>query len=321
MLAGLAARTALSAKKRIERTRLSAIGDEVAPTVPEQIGFLKYYGLNTVEIRELRLRPDGPSRGFAYAPPEDWKETRSRLDDAGIRVIFLNSSMGKIVLPGTEERFARPLDPNSALGKLSPEERRTEFERQFNLLLGDHLKRCMDAGDAFGCRWIRVFAFRRVKDPIAEMPRIAEVMDRLAESARAGGFTLLLENEGSTNVATTAEMAAAARLIRSKNVALCWDPQNALGMEAHAYPAGYRLLPRKRIWNVQLKADGLVGEPAKRLDWGAIMHGMNEDGYRGQFTLETHKGRGPDNFRYAHLSMREMLRLIGEPLPSESGGI
>jgi hypothetical protein len=301
LLLGAASAALLSAKPKVERTRLTAINDEVALTLAGSIEFLKSYGLNTIEIRELRIAPTDPGRGFDFVEPAKWKEAATMLRDAGFKVTFLNSSLGKIVIPGTEDKLA---------GKFNPPSRTlaTVFAERI-----DKLKRSMEAGDALGCKRIRVFAFARLKNPQSMYPQIAEWIDELGSIAKAGGFTLLLENEGSTNVGTSSEMAAMMKLVTAKNVALCWDPQNAFGKEENP-GAGWQGLPKKLIQNVQLKADGLIGEdPAKRIEWGPIMAALTKEGYKGSFCLETHKGRGEERYQLAHQSMREMLKLIGEP--------
>jgi len=120
---------------------------------------------------------------------------------------------------------------------------------------------------------------------------------------------LLVENEASCNVGTSAELASMLKLIPNKNVGLNWDPQNALPLKETPFPNGYDLLPKKRIWNVQAKGKGLLDEQ-QRLDWAAIIHALEKDNYQGEVGLETHYFDGT-NMEKAQLSMQELVRIVG----------
>lgn len=62
---------------------------------------------------------------------------------------------------------------------------------------------------------------------------------------------------------------------------------NAIGLKETPWPDGYKLLPAKRVHNVQMKARALVIGP-DFLDWKAIYHQLEQDGYAGKVGLETH---------------------------------
>jgi sugar phosphate isomerase/epimerase len=121
---------------------------------------------------------------------------------------------------------------------------------------------------------------------------------------------LLIENEGSCNVATATELAEILKTMPSKWVGLNWDPQNALGKEV-PFPDGYNLLPKKRILNVQYKGKGIMPESKDKLDWKAILQALDKDGYKGCVGQETHIFDGT-LIAAAHVSMKEMLRIVGE---------
>jgi sugar phosphate isomerase/epimerase len=93
-----------------------------------------------------------------------------------------------------------------------------------------------------------------------------------------------------------------------KNVGINWDPFNATALKEKPYPDGYELLPKKRIWNVQMKGHSLLDEQRK-LDWGTIFAALVKDGYRGQVGLETHYFDGTV-IEKSHASMREILRIV-----------
>ncbi|MBI3209616.1 MAG: hypothetical protein HYZ37_12050, partial [Candidatus Solibacter usitatus] len=86
-----------------------------------------------------------------------------------------------------------------------------------------------------------------------------------------------------------------------------WDQQNSLSLERDVFPGGYHKLPKNRIENVQIKAEGLFG--AKKLDWAAIIQALLADGYKGLFALETHHGQGEQNYRMSVQAMNELARI------------
>lgn len=157
---------------------------------------------------------------------------------------------------------------------------------------------------------VRVFTGSRVDEPRSMFPRIAEVLGEMARVAGEAKVHLLIENEESCNVATSAELGAIMPLLPSPWIGMNWDPQNTLEYHETPFPDGYALLPKNRIENVQFKAKGVMEGPEK-LDWKAILRALDRDGYKGQIGLETHVFDGT-LIAAAHTSMREMLRIMGD---------
>ena len=153
-----------------------------------------------------------------------------------------------------------------------------------------------------------MFTFSRVAQPDKLFPRIAEILEPMAKIAENEGVRLLIENEPSQNVGSSAETAAMLKLLPPKAVGTNWDPLNAIGLET-PFPDGYNLLPKDRIWNVQFKGKSILDTP-QRLDWAAIVQALDKDGYAGEVGLETHYFDGT-NIEKAHASMKEMLRIVG----------
>jgi sugar phosphate isomerase/epimerase len=92
---------------------------------------------------------------------------------------------------------------------------------------------------------------------------------------------------------------------------LNWDPQNSAAVEPDVFPAGYERLPKKRIGNVQVKAEGLIGR-GKALDWIGIVAALRRDGYTGLFSLETHLGEtAAARLEVSHECMTKLVRILG----------
>lgn len=285
LAAALAAVPARSGS-RICRDRLSAITDEIARMPADAIAFARQYGLRWLELRNV----PGTRREYFSLPEAELRQAAGEFAAAGLRLSFLNTSMLKYTLPGTQ-----PANPRVRLD--SP-----RFGKRL-----EELSQAIAAARILGVDKIRVFTFSRVAEPELLLPRLAEVIGELVRVAEKAKVRLLVENEGSTNTATAAETAALLKSLRSPALGVNWDPLNGSRFQEQPFPEGYRRLPVKRIGNVQVKGRSILpGE--QRLDWAAILRALAADGYRGQIGLETHIA-GEGLIQASHDAMRELLRL------------
>jgi sugar phosphate isomerase/epimerase len=173
----------------------------------------------------------------------------------------------------------------------------------------DDLAKVIRCAHIMGCDKVRVFTGSRVADPASMNQRIFDTLGEMALTADRERVHLLIENEGSQNVATSAELADILKLM-PKSVGGNWDPHNAYGRET-SYPDGYKLLPLPRILNVQIKGKGVMPESPEKEDWKAIMTALGNDGYQGKIGLETHIFDGT-LIAAAHKSMEEIMRIVGQ---------
>jgi sugar phosphate isomerase/epimerase len=130
----------------------------------------------------------------------------------------------------------------------------------------------------------------------------------MSELAAKENVKLAVENEASCNVNTCAEIVGLMKLLPEKTVGINWDPWNAVNTNEVPFPAGYAMLPKKRIWNVQMKGHSLL-EDQRKLDWRSIFTALEKDGYNGRIGLETHYFDGTV-IEKSHLSMREIRRIV-----------
>jgi sugar phosphate isomerase/epimerase len=281
-------------------SHLAVINDEVGLTPQESISFAKQYGIRWVELRAAHI-PNQPEY-CEMLPESALRDLKRSLDDNGLSVTVLDSSLLKCALPGTV-----PVKREDFYVKYFAKLGLTD-EMLFRNRL-DLLKRAMDAAHILGTPNIRIFGFWRVQEPSQVLHEIAHVVSEMSEIAHKGSCHLVLENESSTCVGTSDETAALFRLVRSPGLGLNWDPQNSAALNDIPFPKGYAKLPKNRIANVHVKAEGLFG-PKKPLDWGAIMHALLKDGYAGKFSLETHRGHGPENIKASHECMEKMIQPI-----------
>lgn len=293
-LSGIALTPALlAAKKKIDWSRISVLTDEVAKTPQEALDFARQYAVQWIELRGI----PGARQDYALAETDILKSAAKEFRAHGLKVSFLNTGLLKFGLPGTEPRRARQETPEAKAKRLASEQAR--FDRRL-----EDLDKAIRAAEIFDVRKIRVFAFMRVEDPRALFPRLAEILGEYTHKAEKAGVQLLLENEGSCNVATSAELAEICKLVSSKAFGINWDPLNGVGHKETPFPDGYALLPTKRIGNVQIKGKSLL-DPQQKLDWAGIFDALAKDGYPGQVGLETHYFDGT-LIEKSHLCMKEL---------------
>jgi sugar phosphate isomerase/epimerase len=286
--------------KKVDITRISALSDEIARSPADAIAFAKKYGLQWLEVRGV----PGGRQSYPNLTDGELKAAAQEFSDNGIRISYLDAGLYKYSLPGTEPVRRTPETPEQKARRVQRDG--AAFDRRM-----EELKKAINAAHLLGTDKVRIFAFSRVADPIALLPRIVEIYGPMIELAAREKAYLLIENEGSCNVATCAELAAIAKLIPSKWFGLNWDCLNG-GVREVAFPDGYNMLPKKRIGNVHLKGRALLAGP-QRMDWAAIFRTMTKDGYKGIFGLETHIDiGGPGQVPASHESMQEILRILAQ---------
>jgi sugar phosphate isomerase/epimerase len=296
-LAAMAAAPLFGARNKIDRSRLSAISDEVAKTPAEAFTFAEKYRLQWLELRDV----PGAKVHYSHLSETELKAAAKEFQDHGVRISFLNTGYFKFALPGTEPVRRKPETSDARDKRLARE--KADFDRRT-----EDVKQGIHAAQILGVDKMRVFTFSRVEDPSKVEQRVADVLGELALIAEKEKVKLLVENEASCNVGTSAELASLLKLIPNKNVGFNWDPQNALSLKEVPFPNGYDLLPKKRMWNAQAKGKGLLDEQ-QRLDWAAIIHTLEKDNYLGEVGLETHYFDGT-NMEKAQLSMQELVRIV-----------
>lgn len=300
ILVGAAAASALWGKTRIGRAQVSAITDEIGKTADDAIAFARRYDLQWVE---LRAEPE-TRKEYAWLPVHEVKAAAAALKRHGLKVSFLNTSLLKFAWPGTEPVRRRPETPEAREKRLASAQAR--YDRRVQ-----DLEHAIRNAHILGVDKIRVFTGMRVAEPRALFPRIADVLGEMASIAAREKVYLLVENEASCNVASSAETADLLKLLPSKWIGLNWDPQNTLGTKETPFPDGYGLLPKSRILNVQVKGRGIMPESDQRLDWKAIIQALQRDNYKGKIGLETHIFDGT-LIESSHISIKELLRVVGE---------
>lgn len=297
--AGAAFAVRLNARERWDKSRISAITDEIGLSTDESIAFAHHYGLQFIELRN----PPGSKKEYFTLTEPEIKADAVRFQREGLKVSFLNTSLLKFAWPGSEPARKRPEEPAAREKRLAAE--KTRWDQRM-----DDLHKAIRCAQIMGCDKVRVFAGTRVDEPTTMYQRIADTVGEMSLSAEREKVYLLIENEASQNVETSGELAEIMKLIPSKWVGYNWDPHNAWGKET-SYPDGYNLLPKNRMLNIQVKAKGVMPSSPEKEDWKGIMTALDKDGYRYKIGLETHLS-GDALIPAAHASMEEILRIVNE---------
>lgn len=300
LAASAACATPLWARAHINKSNISAITDEIGKTTSDAIAFAHQYGLKFVELRNA---PE-EKKEYVSLPEEKIKAHAARFASEGLKVSFLNTGMLKFTWPGMEAVRRRPETDEAKAKRLASEKMRWEQR-------ADYFKKTINCAHIMGVDKIRVFTGSRVADPTTVYQRIADEIGEMSLLAAREKIFLLIENEGSQNIGTSAEVADILKLLPQKAIGFNWDPQNSLGLKEVPFPEGYKVLPKKRMLNVQYKGKGIMPDSKEKLDWKAILQTLDKDGYRGKIGQETHIFDGT-LIEAAHVSMKEMMRITGE---------
>jgi sugar phosphate isomerase/epimerase len=144
-----------------------------------------------------------------------------------------------------------------------------------------------------------------------------------AETAAKQGILLVLENEFECNTATGREAARTLNAVKTPNLALNWDPANAVMRgELDAFPTAWEMLPKDRIHHCHCKnavkddAGKIEWSPVDKgfIDWTAQFTALRKAGFRDAVSLETHwrgAGTAEESTRKSWAGMKQALRDSG----------
>jgi len=106
-------------KTHFDKSRISAITDEIGKSTDESIEFAHKYGLTNVEIRNV---PGG--KEYYTLPEAQIKADALRFQKEGLKVSFVNTGLLKFTWPGTEPARKRNETPEAREKRLATEKAR-----------------------------------------------------------------------------------------------------------------------------------------------------------------------------------------------------
>lgn len=289
--AGLAAATATSTMSPLRayaagsRFRIGVISDEISQDFDHACYVIsKQFGLHWVELREMW------GKNLQVSSDAEIAKAQKIITKYDLRVTDIGSPLYKVNWPGAPiSRYSSKEDLHGATA--------TTFKQQ-----QDILERSISLAKQFNTNKVRCFDFWRIEDVKPYRAAINEKLRQAAEFSAKQNILLVLENEFACNTATGREAAATLAGIPFKNLALNWDPGNAVMRgELDAYPGGWNSLPKDRIHHCHVKnavkdsTGKIVWSPVDvgYVDWTAQFKALKGIGYSSAVSLETHwKGGG-----------------------------
>ncbi|HUS08429.1 MAG TPA: sugar phosphate isomerase/epimerase family protein [Bryobacteraceae bacterium] len=276
----------------LSQIRLGVTTDEIDEDLGTAIQFLKSYGLSYAEIRNLWGKYN------TSLPLDKIREARALLDANQMRLSVLGTPFFKVPLPADTP------------------EGRTALEREWTLLDG-----AMERASILGTNTLRTFAFtfKPGETPDAKSyGRIYELAKEAGQRAKKRNMRLAIENVGGSYVWKGEDSAKLLKAVKSGNIGLTWDPNNAGEGGEKAFPDGYRLLDPSRILHVHLR--DYRHRPDGKVEWCAVGQGefdnlgqiraLLKDGFKGTFTLETHYRDSKGKAFASKTSLTALLKII-----------
>lgn len=261
--------------------------------------FLPRYHLRWAEIRYLSS--NGKNHYvYAESTPDELKQIKRQLDDAGVRLSVLDTAIFKITLPGTTPAGEMPayIDP-----------RLNDFGRQL-----EDLKHAAETAHLLGANRLRIFTFRRVAQPAAIFDRVVEQLHKALAVAKEHDVILLVENEYDCNVGTGEETARLFKAIPDTRLMHNWDPCNAYEMGEQPFPDTWNQLDHFRISHIHLKdASGKDWKPigAGKIDFAGQFEALKHINYSGTLSVETrYRDSRRDQFASSVESMDGLQRVL-----------
>lgn len=261
----------------------------------------KEWDLHFVELRELW------GKNLQVVSDAQIAEAQKILAKYKLQVSDISSPLYKVDWPGA------PPSPYGSKADLHGADE-VGFKQQDEVL-----ERSISLAKQFNTNKVRCFDFWRIDNVKPYRTDINAKLQESAEKAAKQNVMLVLENEFACNTATGREAAATLSGIPSRNLALNWDPGNAVMRgELDAFPNGWRALPKERIHHCHVKnavkdaAGKIVWSPVDvgYIHWAAQFKALQAIGYADVVCLETHwKGTGTpeEASRISYAGMKKEL--------------
>ena len=286
--------------------KVGVISDEISQDFDHACYVIaKEFGLHWVELREVW------GKNLQVISDAQIAEAQKILAKYNLQVTDISSPLYKVNWLGAPpSKYAEKQDLHGA--------DEASFRQQDEVLA-----RSISLAKQFKTNKVRCFDFWRIDDVAPYRAAINAKLQQAAETAAKQNVMLVLENEFACNTATGREAAATLAGIPSTNLALNWDPGNAVMRgELDAFPHGWDALPKQRIHHCHVKnaikdqTGKIVWSPVDKgyIDWTAQFRPLKAIGYSNAINLETHwRGAGtPEaSTRISWAGMKKDLQQAG----------
>ncbi|MBD3181545.1 TIM barrel protein [Candidatus Poribacteria bacterium] len=269
---------------------LSIFTDELGVDITEGLPIIKSWGLEYVDLR---------GRVFGKAaealPPEKLPELRKLIDDHGMKVGCLQSSLAKVHLPDKERQKAE----------------------------AEKLEGIIRAADALDCRMVRSFFYwqppRELAGQLAVRPdeqqKVLDMFGPLAERAKEAGLIMTFENCG----VTADEVITIVDALGVTSWGLAWDVCNGWNDEERrkdedAYILRLAQLSKLLHVKAQCAIEGLGDET---IPYDKVLNICHNAGLPGPVSVETHN---PDRSISNVEMSKQVVDVLKKAWPSAAPG-
>lgn len=265
--------------------KVGVISDEISQDFDHACSVIANdFGLHFVELREMW------GKNLQVSSDDEIARAQKILAKYSLQVTDIGSPLFKVDFPGApHSQYGSKADLHGA--------EEATFAKQDEIL-----ERSIALAKQFKTNKVRRFDFWRLDNVKPYRAAINAKLEEAATKAARQNVLLVLENEFACNTATGREAGATLAAIQNSNIALNWDPGNAVMRgELDAYPNGWNAIPKGRIHHCHVKnavkdATGkIVWSPVDigYVDWAAQFRALAAAGYRDATNLETHwRGAG-----------------------------
>ncbi|GAA3408519.1 sugar phosphate isomerase/epimerase family protein [Paenibacillus hodogayensis] len=283
--------------------RLGILTDEVYPDqFVKSLDWIVEQGLKHIELRVV----DGVN--IANMTDEQVDKVRAEVEARGLSVTAVASPVYKCALDPN-----RPVASGDVFGQ-AEESVEAHHEK---------LERVIAITKRLGAKNIRIFSFWRETEPELHFEEIVKHLKKAAAIAEREGVILLQENEPACNGGFAEEIGKIVRAVDSPAMKALWDPGNEAYGGRPAFPEGYGfvkdVLAHVHIKDAYVLPDGssrCVPVGSGNVPFIAQLRALQEDGYDGLFTIETHYkpegGTKEAGSRMTLDALRVLVREAGE---------
>ncbi len=268
----------------------SIFTDELALDFTDTLPHLKEWGLKHCDLRGRVF-----GRSFESLSAEQRVEVKKLLDEHGMAVGCLQSSLAKVHLPDTERQAAE----------------------------AEKLEGIIRAADALGCRLVRAFFYWQPPAELAgqlavrpdEQQKVLDLFAPLADRAKQAGLILAFENCG----VTPDEVFTVLDALGGPAWGPAWDAANGWDCdERRADEGAFIIRMAQRARCVHVKARGAVeGLTDELIPYDKVLQTCDNAGVQGPVSAETHNpDRSVDNVEMS----RRVVEVIQKAWPTAAPG-
>lgn len=264
-------------------TKICVVTDEISADPETAIELAVSWGIRDVELRGFY---DSRIPMITEYQKLLLKKIVSRMD---VKIVAISPGLFKIPLPGDATNdISLPWLDKIGFGDWDEAKKRVDYH------LNTLLPLTIDFAHQFDAKQIVTFAFHRGGLPAGPAPAgVIEYLYQAAEKAQSHDIELIIENETGCWADTGERSAEVLRRVGHKNLGLNWDPGNAFLEGEIPFPYGYQFI---RDWvrhvhykNVKRSNSGSYDfEVDGEIDWEGQVAALEQDGYDGYISIETH---------------------------------